>query len=289
MLTVADGIFVGRGVGSDALAAVNIVAPLFMLTTGLGLMFGIGTSIVASVHLAKGNVKAACLNLTQAVGVSSLVMVMLAALAGGLHPQVLSLLGCSARLMPLATDYLLLLPGCLFLLLQSIGMLLIRLDGSPRYAMMCNVVPALANLALDYLFIFPLGWGIGGAALATSIGTFMGRTMAVWYFLRRSRTLRFWRLKLSPTSLRLTLRNMGYILRLSSAACRSSRPVPCSSRSTSSSSATTRAWNALPAPRFSCRCVASCCSCPPSSCCPPSWAAVAHGRPSPAPKPSRCY
>ena len=44
-ITIADGIFVGRGVGSDALAAVNIVAPLFMVTTGVGLLFGVGASV----------------------------------------------------------------------------------------------------------------------------------------------------------------------------------------------------------------------------------------------------
>lgn len=42
VLTLADGIFVGRGVGSDALAAVNIAAPLFLVSTGLALMFGTG-------------------------------------------------------------------------------------------------------------------------------------------------------------------------------------------------------------------------------------------------------
>lgn len=38
---ITDGIFVGRGVGSDALAAVNITAPLFLINTGVGLMFGV--------------------------------------------------------------------------------------------------------------------------------------------------------------------------------------------------------------------------------------------------------
>ncbi len=53
LLNVTDGIFVGRGVGSDALAAVNIVAPLFLLTTGVVLMFASGVSIVAAIHLSK--------------------------------------------------------------------------------------------------------------------------------------------------------------------------------------------------------------------------------------------
>ena len=53
--TVADGIFVGQGVGSNALAAINIVSPLFLITTGIALMFGVGVSVVASIHLAQNN------------------------------------------------------------------------------------------------------------------------------------------------------------------------------------------------------------------------------------------
>lgn len=57
LFVITDGIFVGRGLGSDALAAVNIVAPLFLINTGIGLMFGVGASVVASIHLSHGKPK----------------------------------------------------------------------------------------------------------------------------------------------------------------------------------------------------------------------------------------
>ncbi|MDE7073464.1 MAG: MATE family efflux transporter [Odoribacter sp.] len=219
LLNVADGMFVGRGVGSEGLAAINIIAPLFMVTTGIGLMFGIGASVVASVHLARGNVKAANINVTQAFAVSLLLLLLIVTGVGIFHTQTIRLLGGTEVLMPYATQYLLfLLPGCPFLLLESIGLMLIRLDGSPRYAMMCNVVPAVLNIVLDYLFVFPLGWGIGGAAIATTLGCAVGGGMVVWYFLRRSKTLRLYRLKFSPTSLRLTARNVGYMTKLGASA-----------------------------------------------------------------------
>lgn len=72
---ITDGIFVGKGIGSDALAAVNITAPLFLVNTGIGLMFGIGASVVASIHLSHGKVKVARINVTQAVVVSSLLVI----------------------------------------------------------------------------------------------------------------------------------------------------------------------------------------------------------------------
>jgi Na+-driven multidrug efflux pump len=57
---IVDGVVVGQGVGSDALASVNIVAPFFLITTGFGLMFGTGGAIVASVYLSKSLFKNKC-------------------------------------------------------------------------------------------------------------------------------------------------------------------------------------------------------------------------------------
>lgn len=76
--TIADGIFVGQGVGSNALAAINIVSPLFLITTGIALMFGVGVSVVASIHLSQNNSKAANINITQAFHVATLLMVFIA-------------------------------------------------------------------------------------------------------------------------------------------------------------------------------------------------------------------
>ncbi len=215
LLNVADGIFVGHGVGSDALAAINIIAPLFMITTGIGLMFGIGASVVASVHLSKGNIKAANINITQAIIVSSLLMLIILSVGFCAPHAVTTFLGSSERLQRYASEYLIyLLPGCLFILFQSIGMLLIRLDGSPRYAMLCNVIPAVTNILLDYIFIYPLGLGVGGAAMATTLSAIAGGAMTIVYFLHYSSTLKFYRLKWSLTSLQLTVRNIGYMIKI---------------------------------------------------------------------------
>ena len=74
-VTATDGIFVGQGVGSDALAAVNIcVAPL-MAIIGMGLMLGVGASVVSSIFMAEGNLKGARLNVTQAMLVGSLIVI----------------------------------------------------------------------------------------------------------------------------------------------------------------------------------------------------------------------
>lgn len=214
-ITIADGVFVGHGVGSDALAAVNIVAPFFMLATGIGLMFGTGCSIVASIHLSQDKVKAANINVTQALIVSVIIMLLFASVIMSFREEFAYMLGASDRLMPYALEYMsIIVPFLPMNMLLSIGLFVIRLDGSPRYAMWCNMAAGLTNVVLDYLFVFPLGWGLAGAAWATAIAELLGAIMVIVYLLGYSRVLKLYRLKATYKSLCLTLRNVGYMVKL---------------------------------------------------------------------------
>ena len=215
LLNLADGIFVGRGVGSDALAAVNIAAPLFLVATGLALTFGAGVSVVAAIHLSHGNQKAASINVTQALMVSVFLMILVCIIVY-LFPEVTArLFGGSDRLMPYVLDYMLwVLPSLLGFMVTFIGMFVIRLDGSPKFAMMCEIIPSVINIALDYICVFPLAMGIKGAAIATSAAQLLGVVMVLAYFMRSSQQIHLYRLKFTKRSMRLTMRNIGYMMRL---------------------------------------------------------------------------
>ncbi|MDE6669443.1 MAG: MATE family efflux transporter [Muribaculaceae bacterium] len=193
LITIVDGIFVGRGVGPDGIAAVNIIAPLFMVTTGIGLMFGIGASVAAGIALSTKDYTKANSTVTSAFLFATAFMFILVIGALLFTDSVAKLLGSSDRLQSNTTGYLLLLlPGIIPLMWQSIGMMVIRLDGSPKYAMMCNIIPSVLNIVLDWWMVFPLGMGVRGAALATSISCIVGGIMAVAYF-RHSYVLKFTR------------------------------------------------------------------------------------------------
>ena len=228
LFVITDGIFVGKGIGSDALAAVNITAPLFMIAAGIGLMFGVGASVVASIHLSQGKRKVASINITQAITFSALLILILSALCLYFIEPLARLLGSSDRLLPLAVEYMAwYIPFLVFYEVLNIGMFCIRLDGSPTYTMMCNAVAAILNIILDYIFIFEFGWGMMGAAFATSLGTVVGGLMTLIYLLRFSRTLHLCRIKLSIKSLLLTLRNIGYMIKLGSSAFISEASIAC--------------------------------------------------------------
>lgn len=214
-LNICDGMFVGHGVGSNALAAINIVAPLFLLCAGIGLMFGIGASVIGGIRLAEGNVRAARLIMTQAYLAGAIIFAIVIAVSLLFTRQVLYTLGCSPALEQLASDYLLwLLPGLVFFYLQCAGMMLIRLDGSPKYAMTVQIVTAVANIFLDWLMVFPLDMGIRGASIATSISCIIAGIMVLAYFLFFSDKLRFQRLGLSSESLKNFLHDTGYMARI---------------------------------------------------------------------------
>ncbi len=214
LFTVADGIFVGQGVGSDALAAINLVAPVFLMTTGVALMFGAGVSVVASVHLSQGNNKAANINITQALEVASLLMAVIAIIIYIFRIPFLRLLGCSDNLLPLCEQYLIpILPGCIFIISQMIGTFVIRLDGSPKYAATLEIIPGILNIILDWLFVFPMQMGVAGSAIASTLSCAVASGMVVWYMIFRTKTIHIHRLKISLTSAYLTTRNIYYMAR----------------------------------------------------------------------------
>ncbi|MDE6494112.1 MAG: MATE family efflux transporter [Bacteroidales bacterium] len=192
LITVIDGIFVGQGVGPDGIAAVNIIAPLYMVVTGIGLMFGIGSSVVSGIAMSQGENRRASVNMTQAMMMSGLLVASLSLLLVFFPESAARLLGSSDRLLSHTLNYLVwLVPGIFFLLFESIGMMVIRLDGSPKYAMLCNIIPAIINIFLDWYFVFPLGMGVKGAAIATSASILVGAVMVMIYFLRFSYVIRF--------------------------------------------------------------------------------------------------
>jgi putative MATE family efflux protein len=210
-----DGIFVGHGIGAEGLAAINLVGPIMMLISGLGMMFGIGVSVVAAIHLSHGNIKAARINVTQAFTAGILTSMLMGIICYCFPQGVLNLLGAKGSLYAAAYEYYIwFIPTCLFMMVESIGLFVIRLDGSPRYAMISNMIPAVVNIVLDYIFIFPCHWGLMGASLATDIGGLVALLMVAYYMLFKTKQLNFYKIKRTRKSLMLSLRNVGYMVRM---------------------------------------------------------------------------
>ncbi len=214
LVIITDGFFLGHYVGSDALAAVNIVSPIFSIATGIGLMFGIGCSVLCASYLAQNKIRLFNINFTQTVLISIIFMTICSILLSMYNVSVSRLLGSSDRLLSAASSYVKILSCTLpFFILENMGIFMIRLDGSPRFAMLCTLFSALYNMVGDYLFVAHFGYGIAGAAFATSSSFVIGAVMVIIYVLFWSKDLRFTKMKVTVKNICFALKNERLVCR----------------------------------------------------------------------------
>ena len=218
-VTAADGIFVGRGIGGDGIAAVNICVPLLMFFTGLSLMTGIGGSVIASIALSKGKIKRARFNVTQSMLFAAAIATAFVAVILMFPNETAAMLGASEHLRDMVVTYLVwFVPALVFLVCGIASMFYIRLDGAPKLAMWCNIIPAVLNAFLDWLFIFTFQWGVMGAAFASSLSVFAGGIIAVAYLQFFAKNVRFYPLKIGVRGFHLFFENIWSQCRIGSSA-----------------------------------------------------------------------
>ena len=214
LFVIVDGVFVGRGIGSDALAAVNIVVPLFTIMTGVGLMFGMGAAIIATIHLSQRKKRSADIIITQSFIISSLIMLLFTILAVCFPKQIAVLLGSPGDLVDMVAEYLIYLSWfSIFQTAISSLPFFVRIS-SPNYSLFCLTTATVINLVLDYVFIFIFKWGLMGAALATGIGQTTATLMFILYLTKNRMGLRFVKLRITLKNVRYAIRNTVTITRL---------------------------------------------------------------------------
>jgi putative MATE family efflux protein len=190
--TIADGVFVSRFVGSDALAAVNLLLPYFTLLFGLSLMLAMGGSVHAGRSLGEGNLPAASATFSKSV-VAVVVLTGAAALcANAFDTTLFRLLGAPPSLFPLMREYFRVISAAMVVQLATLVVYyFVRLDGRPLLATSAVVTGALANVALNALWVGQLGWGIRGAAYATACAQALQLAVLLPHFASRRAKLRF--------------------------------------------------------------------------------------------------
>jgi putative MATE family efflux protein len=168
---VVDGIFIGHAMGATGLSAVNMAWPLSGVMLAIGMMVGMGGGAQCSLAQGAAQWPEARTYLAQALWLLVVLGIptgMLVVLTG---PAFMAMQGAEGALAQLGNDYLLVIGWAAPLVFGSIALpLLVRNLGAPRLATVAMLVGALTNVALDYLFIVELEWGLRGAALATVIG-----------------------------------------------------------------------------------------------------------------------
>ncbi|HIZ81509.1 MAG TPA: MATE family efflux transporter [Candidatus Mediterraneibacter pullistercoris] len=194
LYNIVDGIFVGRGVGALALAAVNITVPFITTLVALSTLFAMGGSTVIAIRLGRGDKKGANDAFMTAL-VLTLLLSILLLIAGMAFPeQIARLCGSSEQALPLAKEYLFFYTAfAIPFLLSNCLAIFVRNDGAPGLSFWGMCAGAAANIFLDWLFIFPMQMGIMGAAVASGLGQLLSFVILISHFIRKKGNLRICR------------------------------------------------------------------------------------------------
>ncbi len=191
LFTIIDGLFVGNGVGETALGAVNVAMPFTMIVMALGMLTSIGGAVVAAISIGENDIENANKTFFHSFLLTALIAVIVM-LAGTLLTDPLSaFLGADTAHKELTKEYLFwwslfALPALLSVNLQGFC----RNDGAPTYVAVATISSTVLNIFLDWLFVFPMGMGVKGAAIATGISQAVNMLIVWMHFLGRKGQLR---------------------------------------------------------------------------------------------------
>lgn len=180
LYNIVDQIFIGNFVGQLGNAATNIAFPLSTLCTATSLLLGIGGAAAFNLSMGKGEKENSGKFVGNAVVTAVIMGLVLTLVTEAFLRPMLLFFGSSDEILPYAMDYTRITAiGFPFVILSVSGGHLIRADGKPTVAMICNLVGALLNTALDALFVIVFQWGMKGAAAATVIGQVAAAVIAI--------------------------------------------------------------------------------------------------------------
>lgn len=190
--TVLDGMFLGIGVGDDAIAGVNIVIPVIMIFIGISNMAAVGGGSLVSKNFGEGDSDKA-VNIFRQVIKSLIVMSLLISVVCVVFSEaIVVLLGAKGRLVPIAAEYLRYYSiFCISSVLMVVFGSFLRNDNAPKLAMVASMTATVINIILNYVFIFVLQQGVKSAAVATGIGNSIALMMMLPHFIFKHGQLSF--------------------------------------------------------------------------------------------------
>ena len=188
---LADTYFIAQAAGTDGVAMLNLCLPIYNFIFAFGSMIGLGSATRYAILKAQNDERA---HRYFSNGLMCAILIAVPfMLVGAFCPgAVLRLMGGDAAIVALGLQYtrifLLFTP---FFMCNYIVSAFTRNDSDPSLAMVATLSGSLFNVVFDYIFIFPMGWGLPGAALATAISPMLSIAICSTHFLKKSNTVAF--------------------------------------------------------------------------------------------------
>ena len=191
LYNVVDAYFVG-GLGTSQMAAVSVAFPLGQIIIGLGMTFGSGAASYISRLLGEDRRERA--DQTASTALFASLLTGLLCIAGALIflDQLLIALGATATILPYARAYgMIYITGSIFNIFNVTVNHTITSEGAAKLTMVAMVAGGCLNVVLDPVFIYTLGYGVRGAAIATVISQAATSLIYLWYLLAGKGALAF--------------------------------------------------------------------------------------------------
>ena len=196
LYNMVDSIYIGHipGVGSAAISGLAVTFPLMNLSIAMGTLVGVGAMTLISVLLGQRNYQAAQKVLSNVLTLNVFIGIIFTAVTLPFLNPILRFFGASDTTLPFARDYMMIiLAGNVFTHLYHGFNGLIRSSGHPKVAMGLTLFTVFSNAILDPIFIFVLGMGIRGAALATILCQLVALVYTLRFLSDKRRLLHFTR------------------------------------------------------------------------------------------------
>ena len=186
-----DTIFVGQWIGSNAIAAINVVLPVSFFIAAIGMAIGIGGGSIISRALGEKNIKKAKHTFGNQITLTFCVTLTLSFLGLVFLEFLIPVFGGKGDLYELAkTYYVIVLYGVPVLGFCMMGNNTMRAEGKPEFAMYAMMIPSVTNLLLDYILIYHFDMGMLGAAWATTISYIVTAVFIGYFFLSNKSELK---------------------------------------------------------------------------------------------------
>ncbi len=194
LYNMVDSIFIGHGVGTMAISGLALTFPLMNLAAAFGSLVGVGASTLISVKLGQKDYDTAQRVLGNVVVLNILLGVAFTVVVMAFLDPILYFFGGSDQTIGYARDYMqiILLGNVVTHLYLGLNAVL-RSSGHPQEAMYATIATVVINTLLDPLFIYGLGWGIRGAAIATIVAQIVSLLWQLKLFGNKDELLHFHR------------------------------------------------------------------------------------------------
>ena len=190
--TMVDGLFVSNLIGTDALSAINLSAPVIQLVTAISTMLATGGSAVIMKKMGQQKQKEAGEDFTFLIMVNVAIGLVMCVLGYAVMGKIFGNMGLSAEVAGYCNSYLsrYLLFTVPILLMNNFTLYMIASEKA-ALSLICSVTGGVLNIVLDYVFIAVFEMGISGAAVATGIGYSVTAVAGMFLFSNKKNLLHF--------------------------------------------------------------------------------------------------